>query len=936
MFGRARRTSLRPPRLRRILGAGLDLLEARSLLAAVPLNATAADSAEYMLGDVNVSVVFLESSTASQNTETWTPAVTDRVKNTIQTGLQWWEDTLHAYHPDAYLNFHIDFTYADNPFVVGFEPINNTSDQHTQFVDSFLSSQGFTTGTRDEKIYAFNNAQRIAKQTNWSYTIFVVNDENDKAADGTGDFAVGGAFQQSFAFPGGRYIVTLSDRPAEIIAHETGHIFWAFDEYPSGDTYSQSRGYFNTQNLNGANGAPPGFSQQNSIMSSGDRLTQSYLQHTLPVSTRNLIGWRDSDNDGLLDVLDVPFTLTGDGYRDAAGNYRFVGSSKVQALPNRNTVGTKDDLSINRIRVAEYSFDGVNWTTAATFDTYSANLDLTIPLAGQTQISIRTRDTETGATSAVFTGSTSRLNSTLQAGINGFVFNDLNSNGVWDSTEPTLSGRSVQLVNSSGQPLSGPVVLEPNNYAHNQLINDAIPEVSLSVVGTNASITQVLARDASFGTGYSTRAFAGYDKNSILNAFWTGGKQLRMDFQTPVRQISLDAIGALTAGSYARLDAYDAAGNILARYTTSKMSLGTVETMTVSSSTADIAYAIAYGHASTNVGLDHLQIGAQVTTTTDAFGAYALPNLLGGTYYVKIAAPTDWTSTNPATGIQQVAFATGQTLADANFGQHSTLVPWQNSENRFDVDADHRITPLDALLVIIDLNATGPRQLNNPPSAGDPPRFIDVNGDGMLTPLDALAVIIRLNSGGNGEPPTTSGSSGGEATPPGVAPAGEPLAHLTEAAFSSVVSLALLTKSEALAAPQLPLAGAATPPISSTSIVARSTVATLNAAAGNVPASYGATRLRAADSAIDLALPLARKVSRDPSGAAPRAASKSWQPFSPELNEAELDRLAADVAAARGRKEEAAPESASDSSAAPTSPSMPDRAEASAAPPAGE
>src|SRR5262245_46514388 len=123
MFGRARRTSLRRPRLRRSLGAGMELLEARSLLAAVPLGATTNDTAEYMLGDVNVSVVFLESSLASQNTETWTPAVIDRVKNTIQTAVQWWEDTLHVYHPDAYLDFHLDFTNADNPFVVSIEPI---------------------------------------------------------------------------------------------------------------------------------------------------------------------------------------------------------------------------------------------------------------------------------------------------------------------------------------------------------------------------------------------------------------------------------------------------------------------------------------------------------------------------------------------------------------------------------------------------------------------------------------------------------------------------------------------------------------------------------------------------------------------------------------------------------------------------------------------
>jgi hypothetical protein len=72
------------------------------------------------------------------------------------------------------------------------------------------------------------------------------------------------------------------------------------------------------------------------------------------------------------------------------------------------------------------------------------------------------------------------------------------------------------------------------------------------------------------------------------------------------------------------------------------------------------------------------------------------------------------------------------------------LVPiWQNLTNPLDVNHDEFVSPLDALLVINHLNASGSRLL----TAGelDLP-FVDVNGDGYLSPIDALQIINDLNS----------------------------------------------------------------------------------------------------------------------------------------------------------------------------------------------
>jgi VCBS repeat-containing protein len=75
--------------------------------------------------------------------------------------------------------------------------------------------------------------------------------------------------------------------------------------------------------------------------------------------------------------------------------------------------------------------------------------------------------------------------------------------------------------------------------------------------------------------------------------------------------------------------------------------------------------------------------------------------------------------------------------------------PWQNSRNRFDVNNDGSVSPIDVLVVVNDLNARGARSLPIPPVPPfTPPPFLDVNGDRSVSPQDALSVINHLNSGG--------------------------------------------------------------------------------------------------------------------------------------------------------------------------------------------
>jgi hypothetical protein len=75
---------------------------------------------------------------------------------------------------------------------------------------------------------------------------------------------------------------------------------------------------------------------------------------------------------------------------------------------------------------------------------------------------------------------------------------------------------------------------------------------------------------------------------------------------------------------------------------------------------------------------------------------------------------------------------------------------YQNPSQRWDVNADGFISPIDVLILVNLLNSRG----SSIPVAGlpGPPDYVDVNGDNFVTPLDVLAVIDKINSSsGSGE-----------------------------------------------------------------------------------------------------------------------------------------------------------------------------------------
>lgn len=532
----------------------MELLEARTVMTALPFGALPDDTGEFMLGDVHVTVVLMESSNAIDNgtieysstsspprgpTETityrpenWTQPAKDIVKQNILDGMNWWKEALDALPSvrDGLLNFTFDWTRWANPVATPYEPIARRSDDVERsdvgwiysFLEPALQQAGMAKSSSvSADIRKFNNYQRQQNDADWAFTIFVVNNANDLADDlndpdiptkDKGGFAMTGPFRQAFSFAGGRYMVVPASRPASTYAHETGHMFWALDEYEHGGTFKSSRGYYNTPNTNAWDNPSAGFAQLPSIMTNDEPealpptflLSQAFATHTTSQSSAEMIGWRDTDGDGIFDVLDVPFELSGTGRFDhSTGAYLFTGSTSVRTLPNLNPTWLQNDITINRIREVQYAVDDGPWQVAQSFPerTYKTALDLSIvdsvlASPGSHTIKIRTIDTRTGAMSPEFVGtvgpaSTPQSVPSSEAGTAGFVFFDSDGDGSWDRGEAPLVDWAIEFVDPFDAPITLQKRVEPDDYVLGDVLNGVHPEATLSVVGSDTFRNEV-------------------------------------------------------------------------------------------------------------------------------------------------------------------------------------------------------------------------------------------------------------------------------------------------------------------------------------------------------------------------------------------------------------------------------------------------------------
>jgi len=735
----------------------LESLESRNLFAGLPFGATPDDTAEFMLGRIAVTPVFLESNgQIDASTENWTAQQKANVLGNIQTGLNWWKQLLATKSTVHTLDFIIDTTYVDTPAQTSYEPISRVSNAYSDWVSEFLVGAGFSQSFNlESNVRAFNNSQRLKFDTDWSFTIFVVNSQNDQ----NGSFASGGSFDRSFAFAGGLFEVVLSTRPASIFAHETGHIFWARDEYIGGSDYFKSRGYYNAQNTNAIDLNPnPSFVQADSIMSSAGALDRAYQNITSPDSTLAQIGWVDSDGDGIFDVLDVPLKLEGLGQLNAASNqYSFIGRASVQTLPNVNSSGMQNDITINRVGRIEYRLNNGNWQTLTTPNEFQVELNLIIPIpAGTTgTLEIRAVETKLGITSNIFSATLGQIRDTTAVpGIQGFAWNDQNRDGLWQSTELAIAGARVRLVDNARQPVSLQTKIEPDSFQDGTIATNQ-NGILITAIGEQADGTIGVFSDTAATTGTKVfRPFSGAQL-AYVDSFRGNALQLRVTLPQPTTSVTIDAVAG-NDNTIARLDAYDSNGKVIRRFQSVSLNNGNRVTMQVTSDAANIAYVIARGINNSKIKLDNLVIGPATQTTTGANGSYALPGIPTGTYQVELTPQsTSYQLVQPSTGLRSSSVVFGTPNTHVDFTLAASVSPWQNQANRFDVNNDGLISALDVLVIINEINRNEARPLDG--SGLSPIAYYDVDGNRSIEAIDVLIVINYINANpGQGE---------GEATP---------------------------------------------------------------------------------------------------------------------------------------------------------------------------
>ena len=467
-----------------------------------------------------------------------------------------------------------------------------------------------------------------------------------------------------------------------------------------------------------------------------------------------MVGWRDSDGDGVFDLADVPLSLDAAGYFDAETSlYHFSGTASAVPLMNQNSAGAQSDITLNRISQLQYSLDDGPWLVAAEPDLQQVDFDISLTLDQPfSSIQWRVVDQSTGVTSAIIAG-TSTSPALAASSVSGVAFVDDNAEGERNANETALVAAEIIIRNPDGSALFGGSV-DAGEFPDGELQD--LAGVTLAADG--------LVIDPQVGSFLSENA----GSQRVLHAFdlqrqqwidrWSKKAVFEASFDQTVGEVRIDVIG-MDDVNFGRLEAYDAAGQILTRVTSEEIAAGQMVTLTVNDSRGRIASIRAMGHADTSVALNNLRFGLDGTVTTDTSGAWRFQNLPDGEYVVDLVPERLIHQFNQSSVTVQVSSGVSDLIVAPALRINS---PRYNETLAWDANLDGDVTARDALVIINDLNRLDPRVLQVSETTGF---AIDVSNDGLISALDALLVINqlgRVNSGnsGSGELEQTSLSAG--------------------------------------------------------------------------------------------------------------------------------------------------------------------------------
>ncbi|MBS3801639.1 MAG: hypothetical protein KGY65_02705 [Candidatus Thermoplasmatota archaeon] len=343
------------------------------------------ETSEYMIGSIAVAGIFLESNGAiDPDTELWTPVEELNVQTEFAYALtQWWESQNPHAQVDMNIEWHTNIPTSYEPIIHQSAITDNTYEQ--LWVKEAMAYLGFSSGDWMQRVRSFINDLRQRKGTDWAFAVFIIDSTNDFATDTStpGSFADN---YNAYAYTGGPFCVVTYNNGQwgitnmhKVIAHETGHIFWATEEYNHQIEYS---GYLNEKETEG----------------SGCLMDTNAL--CLSDGTKKQIGWRDTDGDNILDIIDTnPNTDIDAHIPDPTSEKTLTYEGIATVIPHPNTNPSPwdsgNDVTINIISQVKYNIDGGPWLNAnpldGTFDNAVEDFSFTIgPLSlGTHTITVR-------------------------------------------------------------------------------------------------------------------------------------------------------------------------------------------------------------------------------------------------------------------------------------------------------------------------------------------------------------------------------------------------------------------------------------------------------------------------------------------------------------------------------------------------------------------
>ena len=202
-----------------------NLKKENQLLTFKPDGSLLTGNSDVMVGTVAVAVFLVESNGAvDQNLYTWSSADEDSMYQRTLRDLSWWSNMATKYGKTVSFNV-IPHYHTDPVSQQPYEPILHSTSEDSLWIGSIMNNLGFRTGRYSTRVEAYNTWLRSTYHTDWAYTIFFAYNPSPAPYSFTNGYG-------GYAYFGGPYtqiLFTWFDR--KTVAHESGHIFWAPDEY---------------------------------------------------------------------------------------------------------------------------------------------------------------------------------------------------------------------------------------------------------------------------------------------------------------------------------------------------------------------------------------------------------------------------------------------------------------------------------------------------------------------------------------------------------------------------------------------------------------------------------------------------------------------------------------------------------------------------------